>query len=83
MKGKRGSYFKHRPYSISALEQDRLLILGKFVLLGVKMQFINIVTLECFCEMQVKDNFLGSWALYLSFGTCYAVNIMQYVVVFF
>ena len=27
--------------------------------------------------MQVKDQFFGSWALYLSFGTCFEVNIMQ------
>ena len=27
--------------------------------------------------MQVKDQFLGSWVLYLSFGTCYEVNMMQ------
>ena len=39
--------------------------------------FINIVTLERLCEMQKKDQFFGSWALYLSFGTCYEVNIMQ------
>ena len=29
------------------------------------------------CEMQVKDQFFGSWTLYLSFGNCYKVNIMQ------
>ena len=27
--------------------------------------------------MQVKHQFFGSWAQYLSFGTCYEVNIMQ------
>ena len=27
--------------------------------------------------MQVKDQFFGSWALYLTFGTRYEVNIMQ------
>ena len=27
--------------------------------------------------MQEKVQFFGSWALYLSFGTCYEVNIMQ------
>ena len=27
--------------------------------------------------MQVNDQFFGSWALYLSFGTCYEVNVMQ------
>ena len=32
---------------------------------------------ERFCEMQVKDKLFGSWALYLSSGTCYEVNIMQ------
>ena len=25
----------------------------------------------------VRDQFLGSWTLYLSFGACYEVNIMQ------
>ena len=27
--------------------------------------------------MQVKDQFFGSWALHISFGTCYEVNIMH------
>ena len=49
------------------------------VLLGFinTINFMDIVTLERFCEMQVRDQFFGSWALYLSFGTCYEVNIMQ------
>ena len=33
--------------------------------------------LERFREIQVKDHFFGSWALHLSFGTFYEVNIMQ------
>ena len=49
--------FEHRLY-ISALEQATVLIIGIYVLLGVITQFINIVTLEKFCEMQVKDIFL-------------------------
>ena len=60
--------FKHRLY-ISALEQARVLILSKYVLLGV----INTMK----CEMQVKYQFFGSLALYLSCGTCYEANIMQ------
>ena len=68
--------FKHRLY-ISASEQARVLILGK----ESETQYINIVMLERFCEMQVKDQLFGSWALhvyrYLSFGTCYEANIMQ------
>ena len=31
--------------------------------------------------MQVKDNIF--WALYLSFGTCYEVKIMQFVLLVF
>ena len=40
--GRRGSYFKHSLY-ISALEQDRVLILGKYVLLRV----INTIYKHC------------------------------------
>ena len=43
--GKRGSYFYAQAY-ISALEQARVLILGKYVLLGVINTIYNIVTLE-------------------------------------
>ena len=31
--------------------------------------------------MQVNDQFFGSWTLYLSFGTCYKVNIMQLIII--
>ena len=40
--GRKGSYFKHRLY-ISALEQARVLILGKYVLPGV----INTIYKHC------------------------------------
>ena len=41
--GSRGSYFKHRLY-ISASEQARVLILGKYVLLGV----VNTIYKHCY-----------------------------------
>ena len=69
--------FKHRLY-ISVLEQARVLILGRYVLLGV------IITIYKHCHAWVilwdaaeKDHFFGPWTLYLSFGTCHEVNIMQ------
>ena len=59
------------------IEQARVLILGKYVLLGDINTIIKIVTLESFYEMQIKDQFFGPWALYLRFGICYEVNISQ------
>ena len=66
--------FKHRLY-ISVLEQARVLILGRYVLLGV----INTIHKHChaWVILQLKDQFFGPWTLYLSFGTCHEVNIMQ------
>ena len=53
--GRRGSYFQARYLSLG---KTRVLILGKYVLLGSETQFMKNVTLERFCEMQVKDQFL-------------------------
>ena len=33
--------------------------------------------------MQLKNQFFGSWALYISFGTCYKVNICSCVLLAF
>ena len=46
--------FKHRLY-ISALEQARVIIISKYVLLGVRNTIYKHCTLEWFCEMQEKD----------------------------
>ena len=67
--------FKQRIY-ISALEQARVLILGKHVLLLVINTIYKQSHLSDFWQMQVKNQFFGSWALYISFGTGYEVNIM-------
>ena len=68
--------FKYRLY-ISVLEQARVLIPGKYFLLGVINTICKHLILEWSCEMQVKDQFFGSWTLYLSSATCYVVKIMQ------
>ena len=68
--------FKHRLY-ISVLEQARVLILGRYVLLGV----INTIHKHCHAWVilwnAAEGSFFGPWTLYLSFGTCHEVNIMQ------
>ena len=68
--------FKHRLY-ISVLEQARVLILGRYVLLGV----INTIYKHCHAWVilwnAAEGSFFGPWTLYLSFGTCHEVNIMQ------
>ena len=68
--------FKHRLY-ISVLEQARVLILGRYVLLGVintnhKHRLAQVILLNA-----AEGSFFGPWTLYLSFGTCHEVNIMQ------
>ena len=69
--------FKHR-LQISALEQARVLILGKYVLLEV----LNTIYKHCLASaifvifVKCGRSIFLSWALYLRFGTCYGVNVM-------
>ena len=53
------------------------LILGRYVLLGV----INTIHKHCHAWVilwnAAEGSFFGPWTLYLSFGTCHEVNIMQ------
>ena len=66
------------PFSKSTLKPSvYTLILGRYVLLGV----INTIYKHCHAWVilwnAAEDQFFGPWTLYLSFGTCHEVNIMQ------
>ena len=67
--GKRGSYFQ--------AQAQAQVIVGRYVLLGV----INTIFKHCHAWVilwnAAEGSIFGPWTLYLSFGTCHEVNIMQ------